>query len=366
MSGNQAPHPVGVVVPVSAPQGAPPAATAPVAPSAESDIASFLAEGHTAGDEEGLEEPIVKKDTASDDEDDDSDDEDDDSDDVSDDEESDDSDEDEDEDEDEPKPKKDKFKPDPKALATAVEKNDLPALLKAMGPAAEKMLSSKAHATLRLQAKQLAKKETEIKALDTKTSETATKLGEKYGDPIAARKAAAAGDADAFVDLIEKWGGYEWNAMVKWVANSAAGRPARLEERAKASEKEAKGVSEKQAQAIAEAKTWIETGLNKADTKLLKNCPEAVDLCMEVIRSQRTSGIDTPKKALPLVLKQLKTQHARLSKYFGNATTEGKKRAQVAATKTDRSEEESTENMSVAEMISSHVKAHGGSRRRGV
>lgn len=363
MSGNQAPHPVGVVVPVSAPQGAPAAAPAPAAPSAESDIASFLAEGHTAGDEEVLEE---KKDTASDDDDDD-DDSDDENDDSNDDDEdgSDDEESDEDEDKDEPKPKKDKFKPDPKALAAAVEKNDLPALLKAMGPAAEKMLSSKAHATLRLQAKQLAKKQTEINALDTKTSETATKLGEKYADPIAARKAAAAGDADAFVDLVEKWGGYEWNAMVKWVANSAAGRPARLEERAKASEKEAKGVSEKQAQAIAEAKTWIETGLNKADAKLLKNCPEAADLCMEVIRSQRTSGIDTPKKALPLVLKQLKTQHARLSKYFGTSTIEGKKRAQVAATKTDRSEEESTENMSVAEMISSHVKAHGGSRRRG-
>lgn len=368
MSGNQAPHPVGVVPPPP-PVTAPPAGQQVASPSASDDIAAFLAEGHSAHDDA---DPVdaAAAEPAEDDEGseelEDADDSDEDSEEA---EESDEDPEDEDEDEPEEKPKaKKKFEPDPKALAEAVKKQDLPALLKAMGPAAAEMLTSKAHITLRMQAKELAKKELEAKATETRAADLSTKLGEKYGDPIAARKAAADGDADAFVELVEKWGGYEWNAMVKWVANTAAGRKERLAEKGKETEKVAKEATAKQTQALAETKSWIETGLSKVDAKLVKACPEVVDLCLDVLRSERAAGIDTPKKAFPAVVKRLREQHARLSKYFGQAPVKKVKRGTPASARVGReqAEPESTEPMSVAELIQSHVRAHGGSRRRGV
>lgn len=246
------------------------------------------------------------------------------------------------------------------ALAKAVEGKDIAALLKAMGPAAEEMLTSKAHITLRRQLKDIEAAQGAAKADQEKASALATGLGAKYGDPIAARKAAEAGDANAFIDLVEKWGGHDWNTMQRWVANVIGGRPARLEAKAKEETEKQTKVAQKRDVALAEAKTWVSGVLNKSDATLVKECPEIVDLCIDEIRNGHGRGVDTPAKALPLAKKRLQEQHARLSRYFA---VKGKKPTQVAAAKVGKtSEPQSTRKMSVEELIAETVKEERGRR----
>lgn len=252
-------------------------------------------------------------------------------------------------------------KVDPAALAAAVEGKDLAALLKAMGPAAEEMLSSKAHVTLRHQIRDLEKAKSEATAKKAEADGLAVKLGEKYGDPIAARKAAEGGDVDAFLDLVEKWGGHDWNTMIRWVSNGIVGRKERLEAKAADVTKQSGEKETKRAAALTEAKTWVTGVLSKSDAQLVKDCPEIVDLCIDEIRGGHGKGVDSPAKALPLALKKLKAQHERLSRYFANKGKPPKEVARVAAAKVDQpQDEQKTRKMSVEELIAETVREERG------
>jgi hypothetical protein len=254
---------------------------------------------------------------------------------------------------------------DPAALASAVKAKDLAALLKAMGPAAEEMLTSKAHVTLRRQIRDLEKQEAAATAKTAKADELAVQLGQKYGDPIEARKRAEQGDVDGFLDLIEKWGGHDWNTMIRWVTNGISGRKERLE--AKAAEKTTE-VSEKETKrqaALTEAKTWVTGVISKADSQLVKDCPGVVDLVIEEIRRGHAKGIDSPAKALPLAMKTLRQQHEQLSRYFANkAKGKGEKPApKVAAAVTGKPQDDpKTRKMSVEELIAETVREERGRR----
>ena len=218
------------------------------------------------------------------------------------------------------------FKVDGAKLAEAIEKKDLTALLAAMGPAAEEMLTSKAHATLRLQVKDLKKLQTEVTGGEAKLKDATIKLAEKYGDPITARKACAEGDVDTFIDMVEKWSGHDWSDVIKWVTNGIKGRTERLEARAKDAKKNDTQAQERVQQALEETRTWIQTSLSKSHGRFLKEVPGAIEMVLAELRAGHSKGIDSPAKAVPLVLKKLQEQHAQLGRYFEvKQKTKGKK-----------------------------------------
>lgn len=196
-------------------------------------------------------------------------------------------------------------------VKAAIEKKDLAALLAAIGDeAAEEMLGSKAHKTLRLQLRDADK-------ATAKAAKLTQDLAEKYGDPIAARKAAEGGDVDAFIDLVEKWSGHPWNELQRWVAKGMAGRKERLEAKAKAVEDDAAKQSTDQAKALEETKTWVTSTIKRSDAKLVEQCPDVVDMVIDELRAGLAKGIDSPAKALPLVKAKLKDRFERLQAYFG-------------------------------------------------
>lgn len=205
---------------------------------------------------------------------------------------------------------------DVKALSAAIEKNDPAAFVKALGPAAEELLSSKAHKALRLQVKELEQKTEAHQAAESKAADLAGKLETKYGDPIRARQAAAKGDPDGFIDMVEKWsGGYAWADIMKWVANAAAGRPAKLEERKAEAQGQLADKTAKQEQAQAEAKVWVARGVKAIEPAL--DLPLVHDMVYQEIREGFAKGINTPAKAMPAVKAKLKAQYDALHKVFG-------------------------------------------------
>jgi hypothetical protein len=194
------------------------------------------------------------------------------------------------------------------AVAKAIEAEDPVAFVKALGDHAEKLLTGKAHKALRLQVKN-------AEQAQTKATDLAVKLNEKYGDPIAARKAAEAGDGNAFIDMIEKWGGRDWNTIQRWLANSMAGRPQRLEAQKQEAVKATVEDTAKQEAAKAEVRNWVDAGLKKAAPEL--HSPEVIALVEAEIRENFSKGIDSPVKALPAVRKKLQAQYEQLHKVFG-------------------------------------------------
>lgn len=253
------------------------------------------------------------------------------------------------------------FKVDATKLAEAVEKKDLAALLAAMGPAAEEMLTSKAHATLRLQVKELKKAQDSAAASEAKAKDLTLKLAEAYGDPIAARKAATEGDVDTFIDMVEKWADRDWNDVMKWVAAGIKGRTERLEARSKETKKTDTQAQERKQQALAEAKMWIETSLSKGHERFLKEVPGAVDMVLAELRAGHSKGIDTPAKAMPMVLKKLKEQHEQLSRFLKVKEQPAPKSRRSPATKVDEEtgNERRTRPLSLDESIAEFVKKEG-------
>lgn len=201
------------------------------------------------------------------------------------------------------------------ALTKAIEDGDPVAFVKALGTHAEKLLTSKAHVALRLQVKEAEKAQAAATADKAQVKDLSVKLGEKYGDPIAARKAAEEGDVDTFIDMVEKWGGHSWNDIMKWAAAGIAGRKERLEKRQRAEASEAVSASARQEQKQAEVRAWVDAGVKKLDPEL--HMPEVVELVMAEIRAGFRNGITTPAKALPLAKKKLEAQYQRLHKVFG-------------------------------------------------
>lgn len=351
-----APAPKPVTAPIVAP--VPPADT-----TLDADIAAFIAEGHEPGDEPGLmqEEPEPEPDAEPDDaeetdedgEDDEAEpDEDADGDDSDGSAEVDDADSPSDDEDDAGQPAPSIASAvDLKALKKALEADDPVAFVKALGTKAETLLTGKAHRALRLQVK-------EFETAKTTAETLATQLGEKYGDPIAARKAAEAGDVDAFITMVEKWANHPWNDVAKWVTNGIAGRPARLEQKAREEQSASALAKAKQEQAVAEMTAWVDGGVKKLAPEL--HDPETVALVVAEIRAGFNSGVTTPAKALPLVRAKLKAQYERLQKVFGAPGAGKKPRPPAPSARIQRPEAGgSTRETSLDEDIADFMREQG-------
>lgn len=215
-------------------------------------------------------------------------------------------------------------------LTEAVDSNDLPGFLEALGPAAQELLTSKAHKTLRIQVKDAEAKIKSAVAAEQKASNIATKLQEKYSDPIAVRRMIEAQDpkaVDAFLDFAEKTTGADWNSIMKWTAKGLIGRPERLATKAKEVTKQAATKSAEETLAMQQTRDWVTAGIKAKDESLLSEAPEMVDLVIEEIRAGYSRGIDSPAKAIPGVLNKLEAQHAKLTKILAKG---GKPAAKVA------------------------------------
>lgn len=188
----------------------------------------------------------------------------------------------------------------------AIDSGDVVKLLEALGDKADDLLGGKAHRSLRVAAREIA---TTQKRLDA----TAGKLEAKYADQIAVRKACETGSENAFdlfADYVEKTTGRPWNDVVKWAAKAAIGRAERLT--AQGVEKTEKET--KRATAQAEVMGWVSAGIKG---KAIAALPNAAQLVFDKIREKHGAGIDTPAKAIPLVLADLRKQHAALGKLLG-------------------------------------------------
>jgi hypothetical protein len=249
---------------------------------------------------------------------------------------------------------------DGKKLAEAIEKRDLAALLEAIGDeAADEMLGSKAHKTLRLQVKDLVKAQKAAASTMDNAKLLAEKLDEKYRDPISTRKAAEAGNVDAVIDAFESWSGKPWADLQRWIAKGLGGRPERLAAKAKEQTKATVEQTAEQQKALAETKTWVEGVVKKVDAKLLEAVgSDVVDLVIEEIRSGLAKGVDSPTKALPLIKGKLKTRYENLHKYFGERKAK-KTPPPVVAAKAGRSEGKSTRSLTLEELIAETKKEAG-------
>jgi hypothetical protein len=205
------------------------------------------------------------------------------------------------------------------ALIEAIESGDPAALIAALGDKADDLLGSKAHASLRRKARENAEQLTKLEG-------TAAKLSAKYGDAIAVRKACEEGADNAFdmfADLLERTTGKPWNELMSWAAKAATGRVERLA--GKQSEATKREATRKTAEA--EVVTWIEGSIKG---KPLGAVPGAAQLVFAKIRERVAAGVDTPAKAVPLVMADLKRQHEALTKLFSTAQPKPAKRAVAA------------------------------------
>lgn len=245
------------------------------------------------------------------------------------------------------------------AVKAAIDKKDPKALLAALGPHAEELLGGKAHRALRLQVKEADK----AKAAATKAKSDADgltqQLAQKYGDPIAARKAAEDGDVDAFVTLVEKWAGRPWNDVMRWVTGGMAGRKERLEaqERHDKAAQQMKLAHQEQAQA--EVRAWVDGGVKKLAPEL--HSPEVVEMVYAEIRKGFSAGITTPAKALPIVRKQLEAQYKMLAKVFdgGRGAAKPKPKVEAPAARATRAEGTKTRELTFEEELAEFKREQG-------
>lgn len=204
--------------------------------------------------------------------------------------------------------------PDLKALALAIASGDPEQLIAALGEKAEALLGAKAHKALRVTAREIAQtREKLIKKRDELVAE--------FGDPVAARNAAAKGPegADDAVRAVERFFGTDWASIVKYVNASFAGKPARLE--AKAREEQAAQTAAQSVQQAAQGRVRdaITAELKKTDAALLEADPSLVELVFARMRDGSKKGVDTPTKAIALVKEDLRKRHEALGKVFSTA-----------------------------------------------
>lgn len=201
---------------------------------------------------------------------------------------------------------------------------DMLALAKALGVDPTKLrVTPSAAAALRIQKR---KADVMIK----KAEDIGRKLNQQYGDQVAARKAAAAGELEPAIQFIENTFGMGWNDLNKMVADLLQGKPPKdLEQKrelrdlkkreAERQEGERKAAADRaQAAKTEEAKAWIASSLKGdklATPELNKQLAEAgfpsiTDLVFEEMRAHYSSGLTDPKKALERVKLKL-TKQAR-------------------------------------------------------
>lgn len=212
-------------------------------------------------------------------------------------------------------------------LVEAIDTKNVAALVEALGPAAEDLLSSKSHATLRHQIKDAIAATKKANDAEKKADDVANRLAAKYSDPIAVRKSIETGDKDAvdkFIDYAEKTCGADWNTVMRWVSKGLGGRPERLAIKKQEAETAVVAKTAQESQALEQTRAWVAEGLKAKDPTLATEAPELVDLVIEEMRAGFHSGVTTTAKALPLVLKKLEAQHAKLSKILAKTGTKKK------------------------------------------
>lgn len=246
---------------------------------------------------------------------------------------------------------------DLQALKAAISAKDPVALIKALGDSAEELLGAKAHKALRMQVKAIQAEQAKASKKHTQADDLVKQLASKYGDPIAARKAAEDGDVDAFVTLVEKWSGHPWNDVMRWATAGMAGRKDRLAVVERAGKEQAQLESAKREQAQAEVRDWADKGVKKLAPEL--HSPEIVEMVVAEIRAGFGAGITTPAKALPLVRKKLETQYNLLKKMFDGGRGKPKPKIEAPAARTQRAEGGKTRPMTLDEDIQSFLKENG-------
>lgn len=242
---------------------------------------------------------------------------------------------------------------DVKALEAAWKAKNPEAFLAALGDAADDLLGTKAHRTLRITAR-------EVKDSRAKLVTAAEQLKDAYGEPSAIRDAAVKQDVDGVISGVEKFFGASWADFIKFVNAGLAGRPERLEAKAKtereAAEAKAKtereqaeAQSTRQAQAVAALKTTI-VDVVKKQQPALSGVPAIADLVFEKMKAGYAKGINTPAKALAAVVVDLRAQHAALTKAFGAPERKVTKTA-PAPRETGKRGREQTEAEFIAEFL---------------
>jgi hypothetical protein len=244
---------------------------------------------------------------------------------------------------------------DSAAIAAAIKSKDVKAFLEALGPHADALIGGKAHRALRIAAKEADKAAEKAKKKDSDAHSLVKQLADKYGDPIAARKACEDGDVDSFITLVEKWSGRPWNDVMRWTTQGIAGRKERLD----AADREGKAQSQlaaaKKEQAQAEVRQWVDGGVAKLAPEL--HHPEVVEMVMAEIRAGYAKGVTTPAKALPLVKAKLEAQYQRLKKVFDGGRGDPKPaRPEAPAARAARSEGGNTRPRSLDEEIAAFVR----------
>ncbi len=199
------------------------------------------------------------------------------------------------------------------ALTAAIDSEDPDAFLAALGDRAKVLLGAKAHRALR-------RAGAESKRLADRANQLAKDLQAKYGDPVAAAKAAAAGDLNPFLDHVERVSGLTWTELVTQANQIIAGRKTRLEATAvarSASEAQAKVRRE---EAAAQIRQSIVDLVTKSEARLLKAHPKLVDQVFDRMREGYHRGITTPAKALAEVRRDLLSQTRALQRVFVPST----------------------------------------------
>lgn len=247
---------------------------------------------------------------------------------------------------------------DAAAVTAAIKAKDVQGFLKALGPHADTLLGGKAHRALRIAAKEAQKAQEKAQKKDSDAHKLVQELVDKYGDPIAARKAAEDGDVDSFITLVEKWSGRPWNDVLRWTTAGIAGRKERLEAHDRASKAAAQQEAAKKEQAQAEVHKWVDSGVAKLAPEL--HHPEVVEMVVAEMRAGYSKGITTPAKALPLVREKLRARYELLKKVFdgGRGAPKGVKPPAPAA-RAARSDGGNTRPMSLDESIAQFVKENG-------
>lgn len=246
---------------------------------------------------------------------------------------------------------------DAAAVTAAIAAKDVQAFLKALGPHADDLLGGKAHRALRIAAKEAEKAAEKAKKKDADAHELVRQLADKYGDPIAARKAAEDGDVDAFITLAEKWAGRSWNDVMRWVTSGLAGRKERLEAQSRESGERLRQDAARKEQAQAEVKQWVDKGVEKLAPEL--HSPEVTEMVMAEIRAGYAQGITTPAKALPIVRKKLEAQFQRLKKVFDGGRGAPKKKVEAPSARAARTDAGNTRPRSLDDEIALFVKENG-------